>query len=157
MERAPPSGIWAGSLSERRVPAEVCLRDCFGWTGAGLRLVAAGERIRQPSAEVGAGRSARAAAAAVTPRDVTAAGEGPRRRLNVAHVRGSGQGLRSQVARCVGQREVRFKSLRIRLPLLMGTSVGMPGRRTPGGRGVGSEIERGIEVGLAGRSLSREG
>lgn len=25
VERAPPSGIWAGSLSERRDPAEVCV------------------------------------------------------------------------------------------------------------------------------------
>lgn len=100
----------------------MCLRDCFGWRGAGLRLLASGERIRQPSAEVGAGRSAPAAAAAVTPRDVTAAGEGPRRRPNVAHVRGSGQGLGSQVARCVGHCEVRFKSLRIWLPLLMNTA-----------------------------------
>lgn len=49
------------SIPEPRPSRGVCLRDCFGWGSAGLRLLAAGERISQSSAEVGAGLSARAA------------------------------------------------------------------------------------------------
>lgn len=67
-EAAPPSGIRAGSLAERRVPAEVCVY-LLGVERLRTRAPRGGERNGPLSAEVGAGRSARAAAAAATPGD----------------------------------------------------------------------------------------
>lgn len=103
-EAAPPSGIRAGSLPERRVPAEVCVYLTAWVEGAGLRLLAAEADIGPPAAKRLAGRSSRAAAAAATPGDVTASGEGRTRGPNAAHVRGPGPGLSPGAARCVGDR-----------------------------------------------------
>lgn len=130
----------------------VCLLDCLGWRGDRTRAPRGGERIGSPSAEVGAGRSARAAGGGDSG-GLTAVGEGPRRRLSAAHVRGPGQGLSPQAAGCVGRRGARVESPPLPASPSVEPGAGMPGRLVPSSNAVGSK--RGRDRGGPGRAALR--
>lgn len=152
-EAAPPSGIRAGSLAERRVPAEVRVYlIASGGEATGLRLPVAGSASAQSRRRWAlGGPCGRRAAGGGDSGGLTAAGEGPRRRLRAAHVRGPGQGLSPQAARCVGRRGARVESPPLPASPSVEPGAGMPGRLAPSSNAAWGAKEERLEVGLAGR------